>query len=242
MALIGFGQTTQNPRPHLPMLDDSILEIDPFSAPDHEMAHNITSIRRQSTTDEWATYQSYKDGCFSIVVSAEVGMGLTYHITYGPSVGWTIDAHDTWDSALAAHGLATSPDTTAGDLWFNGYYSTDGDVAYRAFKQRETVTESPTLLRADDFPHVPGISEWLTLDHAPASEGIFGVLLPELHPDNLVSYAAIEAMSGTPVSTLRVWVSRAEGHSIPTRQFSSRQGHPHWSRPVIEAWIAERSA
>jgi len=170
----------------------------------------------------------------SLVITHRSQPDGAFHLTHLESIGLTVDFHDSWDSALWAQGALR--DAGGGGLLLHGAYSTDGEAAYRLGER----IEEPQFVRAGHLAEVPGIREWLVHSPVASGEAVVGMLLPELHAEALVSYSLVATLTGLKLQTLRNYVHRAEGAEIPFRQFSTEQGHPQWSRPVMAEWAGYR--
>jgi len=153
----------------------------------------------------------------------------TFLVTHSPTLGWSVDVYDSLDSAILARDIHWK--AGPGGLLLHGSYATDGTHVFRA----GVSLAGPRFVSAADISQVQGVREWLRGDFA-NEDSIVALLLPELHPEAVVSYAAIAAVTGLKLQTLRTYVHKAEGEDIPFRQFSTEQGHPQWSRPVIAEW------
>jgi len=232
MGIIGFGTSSDHPRPNLEMIDDSFLEIG-----SRGVEADIARMRLQGgMSDDSDVVRSYLLGPKRLEAAAisPTDEAHVFHVAHSSKLGWIVDIHDSVDSVVAVINATLEHDR--GPLRLHGEYLTDGESVYLGAESIARLRD--VQITSDQLPDLAGVAEWRTTH--PSKTGIIGLLLAELSIDALISYRAVARLTGVGASTLRAYVSRYEGRQVPFRQGSTETGQPVWSRRVIEEWNQRR--
>ena len=223
-----FGCRTSHPRLGVAMWADSWLgNLDTNNVEDsmRELCDQATSAGRAVLA---ATALGQSLHCAIECPTSATG----WHVGFS-DLGWSIDVYDNHDAAVAA--IAKLRSCGGGHLLIHGEYSTDGEALYRLGEQ----VKPAHMMRASACMHIDTIKTWAEQNENSIANSIVAVTSPELNPALLVSYKYAAQQTGLGLQTLRTYVLRPDS-GIPQRQFSTPNGHPLWSRPIMDHWAACR--
>ena len=233
MALVGFLPETDHPR---------VIKEGKLFQPE-EFDLSTTSLDAMSNRADFFAhllphFEVSSSGVSSMLFSCVDNSERTLHLSFLTGFGLVADVYSDRQSAARIHNRIIHGGV--GPLVLAGEYHTDGAMLHRMTDPVEGDRLPITFYNASHFASSASVRLWLrndTIEQERIDRSVVSVALPELDPALLVSYAAVSEVLGISTNSLRSMVSRGEGLEVPNRQAQTDQGHPLWSRPIIEGWV-----
>lgn len=259
---VGNGLRTDHPIPDLPFVDDAHLPLDDPGALEAVGRHRGSDMwgrQDRCTEGGWVAFTTdpirhelgwcvrwhprhgrsvvlYRDSDIASVHMAYWGPALLFRsggywwdgtTWYRPSQVW-----DTATETYVARPVPAANTVTAADL----------------VDPAECVTGAAARLLhigqidLDAAPAVTGwaqhLAAWAAHRHEPLTDCVVALSAPELTGEQLVGVSELAEIAGIAASTLRAYLSRAEG-DVPAPQ-ATINGRNVWARPVAQEWAEAR--